>query len=157
MTRHRVTRRLGRNLVLTLLGAGYVAVACSPACASGTALIQQPDGSVKTYTHVRISIDQQSMTLTSSDGKGTMYIGKAACSKVGELVRCFPYDATLDQDGKRTHIVLQNGTVWANPTSTKLQLPSSSTQLPPNGVMLSMHTKAGTYLSLTGIADEVKK
>ncbi len=157
MKRHRATHRLGRILLVILLGAGYLAVAGSPAGATGTARIQQRDGSVKTYTKVRISIDGQSMTLTSSDGKGTVYIGKAACTKVGELVRCFPYDATLDQGGKTTHIVLQSGTVWVNPTSTRLALPSSSTQLPPRGVMLSMQTKAGTYVSLTGTADEVKK
>jgi len=157
LTHRRVVPRLGRNLIPALLTAGYLAVACLPAGASGTARIQQRDGSLKTYTNVRISIDQQSMTLTSSDGKGTIYIGKAACSKVGELVRCFPYDATLDQGGKMTHIALQSGTVWANPTTTKLQLPQSSTQLPPHGVMLSMRTKAGTYVSLTGTADEIKK
>ncbi len=152
MIHHRV-----RLLVLTLLGAGYLAVVSSRAGASGTARIQQRDGSLKIYTNVRISIDQQSMTLTSSDKKGTIYIGKAACTKVGELVRCFPYDATLDQGGKVTHIALQSGTVWANPTTTKLQLPQSSTQLPPHGVILSMRTKAGTYMSLTGTADEIKK
>ena len=157
MIRQRLLRKRVVHLVPTLIAAGYLAVTVAPAGATGTARIQQRDGSVKTYTNVRISIDAQSMTLTSSDGKGTLYIGKAACTKVGELVRCFPYDATLDQDGKRTHVVLQSGTVWANPTSAKLALPSSSTQLPPRGVMLSMRTKAGTYLSLTGTVDEVKK
>jgi hypothetical protein len=157
LIRHRVVHRLVRNLILTLLGAGYLAVTCSPAGASGTARIQQRNGSVKIYTNVRIKIDQQSMSLTSSDGKGTVYIGKAACTKLDELVRCFPYDATLDQGGKMTHIALQSGTVWLNPTSTKLPLPNSSTQLPPHGVMLSMQTKAGTYVSLTGTVDEIKK
>ena len=156
MTRHRQAQMSNRLPVLALI-AGFLAAACCPAGATGTARVQQPDGSVKTYTKVRINIDQQSMTLVSSDGVGTLYIGHAACTKQGELVRCFPYDATLDQHGTRTHIVLQAGTVWLNPSSAKLPLPNSSTQIPSHGVIMSMHTKAGTYMSLTGTADEIKK
>ena len=145
------------------LYAGIVALLCAsvavatPAGATGTAQIQQPNGSVKTYPKVRILIDSQSMTLVSADGAGTLYIGKAACTKEGELIRCFPYDATYDHNGTRMHIVLQKGTVWLNPTTSKVPLPQSSTQLAPHGVMLSMHTKAGTYMSLTGTVDQIKK
>lgn len=37
------------------------------------------------------------MAITSSDGNGTLVIGKAACTQVGALIRCLPYDATLEQ------------------------------------------------------------
>ena len=156
MRRHGQARQSDRLLVFMLL-AGLFGAACSPASATGTARVQQPNGSVKIYTNVRINIDQGSMTLVSSDGVGTLYIGHAACTKQGELLRCFPYDATLDQHGTRTHIVLQGGTVWLNPSSTKLTLPNSSTGIPSHGVIMLMHTKAGTYMSLIGTADEIKK
>jgi hypothetical protein len=156
LTHPRRARKSDRVLTLVLL-AGFFGAIYAPVGATGTARVQHPDGSVKTYTNVRININQQSMTLVSSDGVGTLYIGHAACTKQGELIRCFPYDATLDQHGTRTHIVLQGGTVWLNPTSEKLPLPNSSTQLPSHGVLMSMHTKAGTYMSLTGTADEIQK
>lgn len=68
----------------------WVAFAICPsrACATGTARIQRPDGSVSTYRNVRIGVQNQSMSITSSDGQGTVVISKAACSRVGELLRC---------------------------------------------------------------------
>ena len=150
-------RRTPRFVSAGLLALGAAAALAAPAFATGTARIQQPNGSVKTYQNVRILIDPQSMTLVSADGVGTLYIGKAACTKEGDLIRCFPDHATYDHNGTRTHIVLQNGTVWLNPTSGKLALPNSSTQIAPHGVVLSMRTKVGTYMSLTGTADQIKK
>jgi hypothetical protein len=52
---------------------------------------------------------------------------------------------------------MQTATVWLNPGNAKQQLPHSSTQLPPLGVLLSIQTKAGTYLALNGTVDELKK
>ena len=95
--------------------------------------------------------------MTSADGAGTLVIGKAACAKINELVRCLPYDATLHQYGTTTHIPLSGGTVWLNPTQTKQTLSNSSAQLPPRGVLMSVHTHAGTYVSLSGTVDEVYK
>jgi len=128
-----------------------------PALATGTMRVQQHDGSVQTYTDVRIRILDDEMTITSNDGKGTVVIGKAACTKTGELIRCLPYDATLEQNGNAAHIVLKTGTVWLNPSSTSQTLAHSSQQLAPHGVLLAVTTKAGTYVSLTGIIDEIKK
>jgi hypothetical protein len=125
--------------------------------ATGTARIQQRDGAVQTYRDVRIRIADKSMSITSSDGKGTIVISKAACSTIGELVRCLPYEAVLDQGGGTKPIAMQTGTVWLNPSGAKQQLPQSSMQLPPRGVLLSIRTKAGTYFSLDGTVDEVKK
>jgi hypothetical protein len=97
------------------------------------------------------------MELTSSDGQGTLVLGKAACTKEGSLVRCLPYDATLFQNGEKRHIVLQSGTVWLNPTQSKQPLAFSSAELPPHGVLMSVNTKAGTYVSLTGTVDEMHR
>ena len=138
-----------------LAGAGLALSA--PADALGTARIQLPDGSVKTYTNVHIAVRDASLWMTSSDGKGTVIIGKAACTKVDELVKCLPYDATLDQFGERHRIVLKSGTAWFNPTATKQTLPLSSTQIPPHGIVLEVRSKRGTYVSLTGTVDDIAK
>jgi hypothetical protein len=141
----------------TLFASAMLAVPFGAANATGTAHIQQRDGSSKTYTNVRIAIRNESMALTSSDGKGTFVLGKAACTKIGALIQCLPYDATLLQSGRSMHIALKSGTVWLNPSSTMQQLSHSSTQLPPRGVLLSVETKRGTYVTLTGVVDEMQK
>jgi hypothetical protein len=143
--------------VAATLLCGEFAVGLGTASATGTARIQQRDGSAKTYANVRIAVRDQSMWITSSDGQGTLVFGKAACTKIGELLECLPYDATLYQNGERRHVPLQSGTAWFNPTTANQQLTHSSTQLPPRGVLLSVLTKAGTYLTLTGVIDEIKK
>jgi len=148
---------IGRVLFGILVGSGICAIPFGPAYATGTVLVQQRDGSEKTYTNVRISIRNESMAFTSSDGQGTIVLGKAACTKVRELVECLPYDATLLQNGQSTHIGLQSGTVWLNPSPTAQELSHSTTQLPPRGVLLAVRTKKGTYVTLTGVVDEVQK
>ena|SRR5579863_3551272 len=125
--------------------------------ATGTAIIQQRDGSIKTYGDVSVRLARQELALTTSDGAGTLVIAKAACSNEGALLKCLPYDATLFQYGKKTRISLNNGTIWLNPSATKQQLPHSSSALPPHGVMISTHTKAGTYVSFIGKVDQVQK
>lgn len=141
-------------IVIALYG-----VAASPyrALASGTARIQQPDGNVKVYKDVLIRIKNKAMALTSHDHAGTIILGKAACTKVGDLFRCIPYDATLEQYGKSVHITLAAGTVYLNPTKTAQTLTYSSTKIPPHGVLLSIRTKRGTYVSLSGVVDQVQK
>jgi hypothetical protein len=148
---------LGRVLLAALAVALAVAAPFAPAGATGTARVVQRDGSQKTYTNVRISIKNGSMAITSADGQGTIVLGDAACTKVGELLECLPYDATLLQYGRKTHIPLQSGTVWLNPSQTRQPLSHSSTQLPPRGVLLAVRTKRGTYVTLTGVVDEVQK
>ncbi|HVN68417.1 MAG TPA: hypothetical protein VMU38_02005 [Candidatus Binatia bacterium] len=144
-----------RALAGAALAASFIAP-CA-ARATGTALIQQPDGTQKTYSGVRIVVLDASLAVTSADGKGTVLFGKAACTKVGELVECLPYDATLFQNGEKLHIALKSGTVWLNPTDTAQPLRHSSTQLPPRGVSLAVQTKRGTFVTLTGTVDEVRK
>jgi hypothetical protein len=148
---------ISRTPAVAAAAACAVLVLSSPAEARGTARIQQQDGTVKTYNNVYVRIKNQAMALTSSDGKGTLILGKAACTEVAALIRCLPYDATLDQNGKSLHIPLQSGTVWLNPTKEAQTLTGSSTKLQPRGVLLSIETAKGTYVSLTGTVDEVQK
>jgi hypothetical protein len=133
------------------------AVLCGTAGATGTARIMQRDGSATTYTNVRIAVRDQSMWMTASDGRGTLVFGKAACTMIDDLLECLPYDATLYQNGERRHIPLRSGTAWFNPSQTYRHLTHSSAQLPPRGVLLSVVTKDGTYLTLTGVVDEMQK
>ncbi len=148
---------INAKIALVVALCGFIAMQPHRAIALGTARIQQPDGDVKVYTNVRIRIKDEAMAVTSSDGEGTIVLGKAACTKVGELLRCIPYDATLDQHGRSFHIPLQSGTVYLNPTRMQQPLALSSTKIPPHGVLLSVHTKRGTYLSLSGVVDQVQK
>ena len=151
-------KSLVRQALLTsLILAVAVAVPASPARSTGTALIRQPDGAIKIYKNVYIRVNSDAMALTSSDGEGMLIIGKAACTHIGELVRCLPYDATLNQNGQTLHIYLKSGTVWVNPTKSPQSLTYSSAQLGPHGVLVSLNTKAGTYVSLTGTIDEIQK
>ena len=113
--------------------AAMFAGAAGAAGATGTATIASPDGSTKSYANVRIAIWNESMAVTSADGKGTVVFGKASCTKVGELVRCLPWDATLFQNGNKEHIALQSGTVWLNPTSDYQSLADSSEKIAPHG------------------------
>ena len=131
--------------------------AIAPAKATGTAVIVQPDGASKSYPNVRVAIWNESMAVTSSDGQGTVVFGKASCTKVGELVRCLPWDATLFQNGTKLHIALKSGTLWLNPTSDYQSLTNSSQKIAPHGVLMAVRTKRGTYVTLTGVVDEVHR
>jgi hypothetical protein len=134
-----------------------VAVVPSFALATGTARIQQSDGDVKVYKNVRISIEHQQLKLTSADGVGTFVISRAGCFKVDKLVRCYPSDAVLNQHGQTLPVTIVDGTAWLNPTTSKAQVPNSSTQLAPHGLMMSFKTKRGTFVSLTGVVDVMTK
>ena len=146
-----------RTIIATGVLAALFGASIVPALATGTMRVQHKNGTVQTYTDVYIRILDNEMTLTSNDGKGTVVIGKAACSKIGELIQCLPYDATLEQNGSEARIALANGTVWLNPTATRQPLSLSSQSLPSHGVLMAVKTKSGTYVSLSGTVDEIKK
>lgn len=120
-------------------------------------VVQQSDGSTKTYRDVLVRIERGELALTSSDGQSVLVIGKAACSREGSLVKCLPFDATLYQNGGKYRVALSSGTVWLNPTTTTQPLSFTSAHLQPHGVMMSVTTKKGTYVSLTGTVDEVER
>jgi hypothetical protein len=146
-----------RAIVTTVVFAALFGASIAPALATGTLRVQHKNGAVQTYTDVYIRILDNEMTLTSNDGKGTVVIGKSACTKIGELIQCLPYDATLEQNGTEARIPLANGTVWLNPTGTRQPLSLSSQSLPSHGVLMSVKTKSGTYVSLSGTVDVIKK
>jgi len=125
--------------------------------ATGTVVIAYSDGSTKLYRDVRIIIWNESMAITSADGQGTVVFGKASCMKIGELLRCLPYDATLFQNGGKLHIALASGTVWLNPSREYQPMSHSSTEIPPRGVLLAVRTRHGTEVTMTGIVDEVHR
>ncbi|HTA38478.1 MAG TPA: hypothetical protein VK760_05360, partial [Candidatus Acidoferrales bacterium] len=131
-----------RTIAALVVVAGCFAASAVPAIATGTLRVQHRDGVVQTYTNVYIRILDNEMTLTSNDGKGTVVIGKAACSKIGELISCLPYDATLEQNGNEARIALQSGTVLINPTATRHALSYSSQSLPSHGVLMAVKTKS---------------
>ena len=134
-----------------------LASAAVPAGATGTLRVQKADGSAKTYEHVQVLVKDESMALVSGDKKGWLVLGKAACTLVEKNLRCALYDGTLMQFGKKTHIALEDGTLWLNPGKTTEPIPHSTVQLPPHGVWLSFRSKKGAHATLSGTADEIQK
>jgi hypothetical protein len=127
------------------------------ALADGTARVQQRDGAVRVYKNVHIKIADQRLWITSSDRVGTLVISKASCTGFDKLVRCLPYTAVLEQRGAERKLQIETGSAWFNPSKTTQNLPQSSTKLPSHGVLMTLKTKAGTYVSLTGTVDEMVK
>lgn len=149
---------IARVFFIAAVVAGIVAAPPAPAAATGTVIVEQRNGTTKTYRDVRIAIEDAAMAITSADKKGTLVLGKAACTEIGELVKCLPYDATLLQNGMKFHIPLKvGGTVWINRGTTNQRLPQSSEELRPHGVLVAVTTIRGTLVSLTGVVDEVQK
>lgn len=145
------------SLAAALFLCGLFAVPSAPAQARATVVIRQKDGKSTTYTNVLVRIKNQAMALVSADGQGRFVLGKAACTLVGALLRCFAYDATLEQYGQSRHIPLKNGTVWFNPTTTAQNMPNSSNKIKPHGVVLSFLTEKDTFVSGSGTVDELSK
>jgi hypothetical protein len=140
-----------------IIGCALLLTGAPPADAKGTVLVQQSDGSTQSYAGVDIRITNKTLRITTADGKGTLVIDKAACSYAGDLLRCLPYSITLDQGGGTHPLDFERGTIYANLTDAKQQLPFSSTQVPPKGILLALKTKIGTIVTMTGEIDEVSK
>ena len=136
---------------VTVFGGWHVAYA------KGTINVQQNNGSVQVYHDVTIRVAHKALRVTTADGKGTLIIDKAACSFVGELQSCLPYSIKLEQGGVVKPLDFKRGTVYVNLTGDKQQLPYSSTQIPPQGILLSLQTKIGTIVNLSGVIDQVIK
>lgn len=126
-----------------------------PASARGVTLIQESNGTVKTYSNVYMAVAGQTLTLRTSDGKGTLRIATGACSFDKNVQRCLPYSVTLTQSGKTHKIALSYGTVFLNLTSQAHQLPRSSDMLAPRTVLVLLKTAHGTYVTAKGTLDEV--
>jgi hypothetical protein len=142
--------------LITVFGAVLMCQAANPASAAGNVSVWQ-DGTTQQYGGVKIRIVDKTLRITSADGKGTLVIQKAACSYVGEIQTCLPYQLALEQGGTSKPVNIKRGTVYVNLTSGTLQLPNSTTQIGPRGIVMSMTTKIGTVINLTGTIDEVVK
>lgn len=144
------------GIILCAMSAYLVAGAIA-AQATGTVRVQQNDGSTQLYPNASIRVTNKTLRITTADKKGTLVIDKAACSFIGAVMRCLPYNMTLDQGGGAHPLDFQRGTVYLNPTTDKQPLPLTSKQLPPHGIMLSLTTKIGTIVDVTGVMDEISK
>lgn len=144
--------------IAALLGCA-TALACTalPAVAAGTVTVYQKDGTVETYANSPIKVIHDAMYITSSDGKGTLVISRAACFSHKGLLTCLPTGITLVQQGGAKKLDLDQGTLYVNVSKETKQLPLSSVQLPPNGVMLSFTTLIGTTVNVSGVIDKGNK
>jgi hypothetical protein len=125
--------------------------------AKGAARIEQSDGVVREYrVWIRV-IDHRAVRIASVDGKGTLVVGKAACSYIGDLERCLPYRIVLDQFGKKRPIDFRRGVEYMNLTDAAQKLPRSSHTVPPHGMLLFLVTTHGTYITVRGTIDEVSE
>ncbi|MGA2760518.1 MAG: hypothetical protein ABSF08_09395, partial [Candidatus Cybelea sp.] len=82
-------------------------------------------------------------------------ISRAACSHQGEVLVCLATNATLVQSGMTSPLDFQRGTVYVNNTDSPQQLVLSTTKVPAHGILVSLTTKIGTYIGLTGRIDKV--
>jgi hypothetical protein len=142
------------HALLTLLAIFILSVA--QAGATGTVRVQQKDGSVQTYNDVSIRVKHNTLRIGSRDQKGVLVIDRAACSYVGELLRCLPTTFQLVQTGETKTIQLINGLLYANLTDAPQQMTLSSTQMQPHHIMVTLHTLRGTYITVRGQIDEIK-
>ncbi len=140
-----------------LLVLAGLAFGASPAGAAGTVLIRQSSGQTNVYHGVAIKVIRNVLYMTTSDGKGTLVISRAACSYQGELMICFATGATLVQAGKTSAIDFRRGTLYVNSTDDPQQMALSTAKVPPHSILLSFSTERGTYVSLSGRIDKVVK
>ncbi len=129
----------------------------APALAAGNLSVWQDDGTSQQYNAVTIRIVSKTLRVTSADGKGTLIIQKAACSYVGQIQTCLPYELSLEQGGTTKPVNIKHGTIYVNLTSDTVQLPNSTAPIGPRGIVMSMTTKIGTIINMTGTIDEVVK
>ena len=133
--------------------------ACAQSAAAlGTATVQKVDKPIDTYKDVRIVLQPKTaLLITTADGQGTLIIDKAACSYVGDVQTCLPTSVKLKQNGTVSPIDIRQGTIYANLTGQSQPLSNSSMRLPPNGILMSVTTKIGTIINVTGVIDTVTK
>jgi hypothetical protein len=135
--------------------AGWLALATAAAQATGTILIQQSSGESNTYDNVAIKILHGSLYLTTADGRGTLVITRAACSHQDQLMVCFATNATLVQSGQTSPLDFDRGTIYINNTDSQQPLVLSTAKVPAHGILVSLTTKRGTYIGLSGRIDKV--
>jgi hypothetical protein len=139
--------------VVTLLMS--VALTNSSAIAKGTVRINQADGTDHLYAGSIIRLAGDTIRVFSPDSRDRLTISQTACSYVGEIQRCLPYKLILRRDGTDHTIGFDHGSVYFNPSAVARTLPRSSTQLPPNGVLVFVRTARGTSIAVHGTVDKV--
>jgi hypothetical protein len=125
--------------------------------ATGTAHVQWNTGAVQVFHNVKIQIVHRTLQVTSSDGARTYIITHAACAYDGYYERCQPLSAKVELNGTTAPSEIAGGTLYINPTDHARQLSHSSIQIPPHGVLASIKTKRGNYLSLSGTIDSITR
>jgi hypothetical protein len=133
-----------------------MAATVAGASASGTLMIQRGSAGADRYDPVKIQVIHNTFNVTSADGRGTMIITRAACYQKDVMV-CLPTGITLIQDGTVHALDLRKGTLYVNMSGSTQTLSHSTTQLPPQGVLMTLVTNKGTYINLTGKIDKVTK
>ncbi|MGC2130421.1 MAG: hypothetical protein WA629_10015 [Candidatus Aquilonibacter sp.] len=123
--------------------------------ANGTMRVQQADGSVQLYD-VTLAVSGRQLLITTANKKGTLIVDEAACSFDSRVMTCIPERVRLRQNGT-VPLDFERGTVYFNKTNATQQLKYSSTQLPPNGVLGSMKSPKGTYVTWSGTLDSSPK
>lgn len=146
-----------RGLTGAALAAAVFVSAGVTARAEGTVRIQQANGGVQVYDNVKIQILHQTLNVTSSDGKGTLIIYRAACSYQGEIMACLPTGVTLVQGGDVSPIKIVSGTVYVNNTDGAQTLSLSTMQVPAHSIVMALKTGKGTYITMNGTIDKVAK
>jgi hypothetical protein len=132
----------------------FVLVLAAPALATGNVRIQQSDGSVQTYTGVKMKIANKTLTLTSADKVSTVVISGADCAHAGDIVRCTGGGFSLLQDGKRHTVPFKAATFYVNPTGENQPLPHSTSMIPSRSVDFVIQTAKGTHITGGGKLDQ---
>jgi hypothetical protein len=132
------------------------AIVPAPSMAAGTLRVQQSDDSVQVYHDVTLRREQNdTLAIIAPNHRDRLVVHQGACSYLGSLERCLLDSVTLDKNGTSHDLHFVAGTIYANPTSDPQHLPYSSQMVPPKGVVMALRSKAGTYVSLHGVIDQV--
>jgi hypothetical protein len=139
---------------------GVVAVAAgftpAPAHAAGILRLQKVDGSVRVYDPVALKYTKATgLVVTTRSGRDALIIKDAACSYVGDaIMRCLLDQASYEKNGTMNVLEFDSGTLYYNRSTSLQHLPRSTQGIPPKGVVVSIRSKRGTYISLTGTIDK---
>jgi hypothetical protein len=142
-------------VVALLTCSGCIGLSHSIAIAKGTVRIDQVDGTDRRYADSIIRLVGNTIRVFSPDSRDTLIISQTACSYVGEVQRCLPYKLTLRRNRTDHTIGFDRGAIYFNPSAVAQPLPRSSTQLPPNGVLVFVRTARGTSIAVHGTVDKV--
>ena len=122
--------------------------------AIGTVRVQQAGGAVHVYQDVSYRLVRQALRVMSKSGEATLIIDHANCAYQGYVEHCVPYGVKLSREASTQPLPVKSGDIYVNPTNQKHQLPHSSTQIPPRGILGTIVTKTGAYISLSGTIDQ---